>query len=58
MAHLGIERKGVPREVAVTTEAAKDDPKRAVIGVVPRLGYASDVTVEIQLDNVGGPAPA
>ena len=56
VAHLGIERKDVPSEVAVTTEAAKDDPKRAVIGVVPRLGYSSDVTVEIQLDNVGGPS--
>ncbi len=53
---LRIERADVEKAVTVTTEAAQDDPKRAVLGILPRLGYTSDLTVEIQLDNVGGPS--
>ena len=53
---LGITRKDVDSDVSVTTEPSPDDPKRAVIGIAPRLGYDSDVTVKIQLDNVGGPS--
>ena len=53
---LRIERDDAEKVVTVTTAAAPDDPERAVIGIVPKLGYTSDVTVTIQLDNVGGPS--
>jgi Lon-like protease len=53
---LRVERSDARQRVVVTTAAADDDAARAVIGVVPRADYASEVTVEIQLDNVGGPS--
>ena len=53
---LGITRKDVDSEVSVTTEPSPADAKHAIIGITPRLGYTSDVTVKIQLDNVGGPS--
>ena len=53
---LSIDRDGSEQSVDVTTEAAADDPDRAVIGVVPTVGYDSDVSVDIELDNVGGPS--
>ena len=53
---LRIDRDGTEKVVTITTAPATDDPTRPVIGIVPRLGYDSEVTVEIQLDNVGGPS--
>jgi Lon-like protease len=53
---LRIDRDGTEKVVAITTAPATDDPTRPVIGIVPRLGYDSEVTVDIQLDNVGGPS--
>jgi PDZ domain-containing protein len=53
---LTIERDGKQQDVTITTEAADGEPDHAIIGVVPRLGYSSDVTVDIQLENVGGPS--
>lgn len=53
---LVIDRTGSEQTVVVTTAAAPDDAARPVIGVIPRVGYTSDVTVKIQLDNVGGPS--
>jgi len=40
----------------VVTEAAEDDPSRAVVGVMPTLVYVSPVDVTISLANVGGPS--
>ncbi len=53
---LRIDRDGIGQSVLVTTQAAEGDPERAVIGVVPTVGYDSDVTVDIELENVGGPS--
>ena len=40
----------------MTTAAATDDPSARSSASCPQLGYTSDVTVTIQLDNVGGPS--
>jgi PDZ domain-containing protein len=40
----------------VGTEAAPDDPNRAIIGVLPGPGYISPITVDISLGNVAGPS--
>ncbi len=53
---LRIDRSGDEQTVKVTTQPSPDDPQRPVIGIIPRVGYSSDVTVDIQLDNVGGPS--
>ncbi len=53
---LLIDRSGDKQTVTVTTEPSPDDPDRPLIGVIPRVGYSSDVTVKIELDNVGGPS--
>lgn len=53
---LRIERAGAPQGVTITTAAAPGAPDHAIIGVIPRLGYDSDVTVDIALENVGGPS--
>ena len=54
--HIVVTRNGTKQTVAVTTVAATDDPSRPVVGIGLRTGYASEVTVDIQLDAVGGPS--
>lgn len=49
-------RKGVRRTVHLTTVAAADDPRRAVIGVSARETSSFPVKVDIQLKDVGGPS--
>lgn len=53
---VGYVRKGVPGEVVVTTKASDSDPAKPRIGVVLRVGYTSPVTIDITLDDVGGPS--
>ena len=40
----------------VTTVANPKDPKRAYLGVFLGIGFTSPVTVDLSLDNVGGPS--
>jgi len=53
---LGILRGSQRMSKVLTTEAAPDDPQRAVIGVLPGAGYVSPIDVSIQLGNVAGPS--
>jgi Lon-like protease len=53
---LVMRRDGELVPVTVVTEAAEDDPSRAVVGVMPTLVYVSPVDVTISLANVGGPS--
>ena len=51
-----IMRAGKSEDVTVGTRAADDDPSVAQVGIVPDVAYTWPFTVDIQLDNVGGPS--
>jgi Lon-like protease len=51
-----ITRAGKSEDVTVGTRAADDDPSVAQVGIVPDVAYTWPFTVDIQLDNVGGPS--
>jgi Lon-like protease len=53
---LTITRAGKSKDVSVGTRAAEDDPSVAQVGIAPDVGYSWPFTVDIQLDNVGGPS--
>ncbi|MGH3362018.1 MAG: YlbL family protein [Nocardioides sp.] len=56
-AEFVVRRAGKTRTVSIETEAAKDDPERAIVGVVVGEGSAFpfDVSVNIS-DDIGGPS--
>jgi PDZ domain-containing protein len=51
-----VRRAGERVVVPVETEAAGPGSKVAVVGVTPKDGYESPVTVSIRLEDVGGPS--
>ena len=52
-----VRRDGGTKTVTVTTEAAEDDPDRAVVGVVVGKGYSFPFEVSVDLsDEIGGPS--
>ncbi|MFZ5850123.1 MAG: PDZ domain-containing protein [Actinomycetota bacterium] len=51
-----VRRGGATQELTLTTRAAPDDPKVAMVGIVLREDAQYPFTVRIQLDNVGGPS--
>jgi Lon-like protease len=55
---LTVLRDGKRVQVRVGTEAAEDDPKRAVFGVLPAQAADFDFPVEIEIDagDIGGPS--
>ena len=53
---LGIERDGKPMLVTVTSAPDPDEPERPVIGILVDEQYTSDFTVDVGLDNIGGPS--
>ncbi|HEU4676504.1 MAG TPA: PDZ domain-containing protein [Motilibacteraceae bacterium] len=54
---LVVRRDGTERTVKVTLGSSSDGgPKRAVIGVLPKDSYDLPFTVDISLDDVGGPS--
>ncbi len=53
---LAIVRDGRTKDVQITTRATPGDPTRPQIGIIPGVGYTSPVTVQIQLNDVGGPS--
>ncbi|MGN6333312.1 MAG: YlbL family protein [Motilibacteraceae bacterium] len=54
---LVVRRDGADRTVKVTLGSSSDrGPKRAVIGVLPKDSYDLPFTVDISLDDVGGPS--
>ena len=53
---VGVVRKGQRRSVSLTTVAASDDPRRAVLGISVGETSSFPVKVEIQLKDVGGPS--
>ena len=56
-ARFVVRRNGATKTLAVTAEAAEDDPDNAVVGVVVGQGYEFpfDVSVNIS-DDIGGPS--
>lgn len=52
---LGVRRGGAVSTVRITTQAAKDDG-RAIIGIQTRDKVSYPFTVDISLDDVGGPS--
>lgn len=54
---VGVRRDGASRTFDITTEAAPDDPGRAVIGVLVSTGYDFPFDVEVGIDeSIGGPS--
>ncbi len=55
---LTVEREGETTVHTVATEAAEDDPDRAVIGVLVQQAADIDLPVEIEIDagSIGGPS--
>jgi PDZ domain-containing protein len=51
-----VDRKGQRMTVGVVAAASAQDPQVAVVGFLPRDGYASTVKVTIKLEDVGGPS--
>src|SRR5680860_547299 len=52
-----VRRDGRTKTVTVTTEAASDEPDRAVVGVVVGQGYTFPFEVSVDLgDEIGGPS--
>lgn len=56
-AEFVVRRSGDEQAVAVKTEAAEDDPDRAVVGVTVGGGYDFPFNVSVNIDdNIGGPS--
>ncbi len=53
---FGIERKGKPMTVSVTSEPSPDDPKVPYVGIGLQQDYTSPVKISIKLNDVGGPS--
>lgn len=55
---ITVEREGETAVHTVATEAAEDDPERAVIGVLVQQAADIDLPVEIEIDagSIGGPS--
>jgi Lon-like protease len=53
---LVVLRGGKRQPVIVKTGTSSDDPTRPIVGIGLRTGYDSKVTVNIQLNAVGGPS--
>ncbi|MCC6222682.1 MAG: PDZ domain-containing protein [Thermoleophilia bacterium] len=55
---ITVERDGEPTDHTIATEAAEDEPERAVIGVLVQQAAEIDLPVEIEIDagSIGGPS--
>jgi PDZ domain-containing protein len=53
---LTVSTKKKQRTVTVKSTAAPDDKTRALVGFVPETGYEFPFTVDIEIENVGGPS--
>ena len=53
---IGFLRAGKPGSVTLTTTAAPDSTKRAIIGITPGIRTEFDIKVDIKLKEVGGPS--
>ena len=53
---IGYVRQGAPGTVTITTQAAPDSSKRAIIGITPTVRTSFPVKVDIRLADVGGPS--
>jgi len=52
-----VRREGERRRLTVTTEAAKDDPDRAVMGILVGTGFRFPFDIRVGLgDDIGGPS--
>lgn len=51
-----VRRDGAERTVTVGTVASPDDATRAIVGIVPDETVDPPFTIDIQLDDVGGPS--
>lgn len=51
-----VRRGTEQKSVTVTTAEAPEEPGRAVVGILPRLGYTFPFEVDIGLEDVGGPS--
>jgi PDZ domain-containing protein len=54
---VGVRRGGERRSFTITTAAAPDDPKRAIVGVLVGTGYEFPFDVRVAIDDsIGGPS--
>ena len=54
---IGVRRDGERRTFEITTEAAADDPRRAVLGILVGTGYQFPFDVRVGIDeSIGGPS--
>ncbi len=54
---VGVRRGTAKRSFTITTEAAPDDPKRAIVGVLVGTGYQFPFDVRVAIDDsIGGPS--
>jgi PDZ domain-containing protein len=53
---IGYLRGGKPGTTTITTEAAPDDSKRAIVGITPGIRTEFPIAVDIRLRDVGGPS--
>jgi len=53
---LTVLRDRQERSITVSSTAAPDDEKRALVGFVPATGYEFPFTVDFALEDVGGPS--
>ncbi|MFN2537403.1 MAG: PDZ domain-containing protein [Mycobacteriales bacterium] len=53
---IGYVRAGRPGSVTVTTVAAPDSSKRAIVGITPGVRTEFPIKVDIKLKDVGGPS--
>ena len=52
-----VRRGGEPRTFDITTEAAEDDPDRAIVGILVGTGYEFPFDVRVAIDEtIGGPS--
>jgi PDZ domain-containing protein len=51
-----VVRAGAKRRITVRTAGAEGEPQRAFVGIEVDRGYQFPFTVDIQLDDVGGPS--
>ncbi len=54
---VGVRRSGADRTFEITTAAAQDDKKRAILGVLVGIGYQFPFDVHVGIDeSIGGPS--